>query len=281
MTFRMTVLVLRNSEYAILKWFAMVEQVENAPGLDLPALDTAAVATGYGVNSTKVEDADALTDALRTAIASPQARAGRGGSGAGHVAVLRGSPMTTAAPDRAPDWVAKGTPEPLRTDLARLVGASAVLGRATDLVRYASDASPYRLIPQVVVQPRDPAGVARVIAYGREHGIPVTFRAGGTSLNGQGQGAGILVDVRRHWRGLEILDDDAIAREGSPRDGARPRQPRSQPPSPKARPRSGFDRHRHGGRGGREQLRRHALRHAVRLVPDGQRHDLHDARAGP
>ncbi len=68
----MTVLVLRNSEYAILKWFAMVEQVENSPGLDLPALDTAAVASGYGVNSTKVDDADSLTDALRTAIASPK-----------------------------------------------------------------------------------------------------------------------------------------------------------------------------------------------------------------
>ena len=116
---------------------------------------------------------------------------------------------SATSPDRAPDWVAQGTPEPLRSDLARLVGASAVLGRATDLVRYASDASPYRLIPQAVVQPRDPAGVARVIAYGREHEIPVTFRAGGTSLNGQGQGAGILVDVRRHWRGLEILDDEA------------------------------------------------------------------------
>jgi len=48
----------------------MVEQVEKAPGLDLPALDTAAIASGYGVNSTKVEDADALTDALRTAIGS-------------------------------------------------------------------------------------------------------------------------------------------------------------------------------------------------------------------
>ncbi len=37
-------LVLNNSEYAILKWFAGVEQVEGAPGLDLPALDVAAVA---------------------------------------------------------------------------------------------------------------------------------------------------------------------------------------------------------------------------------------------
>src|SRR5688572_33235977 len=105
------------------------------------------------------------------------------------------------APDRAPDWVAEGTPEPLRSDLARLVGESAVLGRATDLVRFASDASPYRLIPQVVVQPRDPAGVARVIAYGREHGIAVTLRAGGTSLNGQGQRAVILLYVRRNRRG--------------------------------------------------------------------------------
>ena len=34
-----TVLVLRNDEYAILKWFGMLEDIEGAPGLDLPALD--------------------------------------------------------------------------------------------------------------------------------------------------------------------------------------------------------------------------------------------------
>ena len=48
-----TYLVLRNTEYAILKWFAEVEQVSGAPGLDLPALDVAAVAAGYGVNTTR------------------------------------------------------------------------------------------------------------------------------------------------------------------------------------------------------------------------------------
>ena len=48
---------------------------------------------------------------------------------------------------------------------------------------------------------REPEDVAKVLAYGRRSGIPVTFRAGGTSLNGQAQGDGILVDVRRHWRG--------------------------------------------------------------------------------
>jgi benzoylformate decarboxylase len=65
-----TFLVLRNNEYAILKWFAAIETVEGAPGLDLPALDCAAVASGYGVNSRKVEGAEELREALAAAIAS-------------------------------------------------------------------------------------------------------------------------------------------------------------------------------------------------------------------
>ena len=108
--------------------------------------------------------------------------------------------------DRAGDHVAAGTAEPLASQLRAIVGDDGLLGRASDLIRYASDASPYRVIPQAVVQPRDPAGVARVLAYARGKGIGATFRGGGTSLNGQGQGAGILIDVRRHWSGVEVLD---------------------------------------------------------------------------
>ena len=65
-----TFLVLRNAEYAILKWFALAEGVEGAPGLDLPALDVAAVATGYGVPSTKVETGEELRAALGERIGS-------------------------------------------------------------------------------------------------------------------------------------------------------------------------------------------------------------------
>jgi benzoylformate decarboxylase len=65
-----TFLVLRNEEYAILKWFAMLEQVSGAPGLDLPALDVAAVARAYGMEARDVSGRDELTDALREAIAA-------------------------------------------------------------------------------------------------------------------------------------------------------------------------------------------------------------------
>jgi benzoylformate decarboxylase len=63
-----TFLVLRNEEYMILKWFAQLEQVTGAPGLDLRGLDVAAVATAYGVPSREVAGREELTEALREAI---------------------------------------------------------------------------------------------------------------------------------------------------------------------------------------------------------------------
>jgi benzoylformate decarboxylase len=65
-----TFLVLRNEEYAILKWFAEVEGVSGAPGLDLPRLEVAPVAEGYGVKAHRVADRDEVAAALSTALAS-------------------------------------------------------------------------------------------------------------------------------------------------------------------------------------------------------------------
>jgi len=134
------------------------------------------------------------------------------------MALLERSPQSLAprvdepAADRAPDAIAAGVAQPLRGELEALLGADRVLAKAGDLVKYASDASPYRLFPQAVVMAREAADVAKVLAYGREKGIPVTFRAGGTSLNGQGQSDGILVDVRRHFGGVAV-------EPGQPREG--------------------------------------------------------------
>jgi D-lactate dehydrogenase len=123
-----------------------------------------------------------------------------------------GRPEGPPAPDRAPDSLAAGTPEPLRGDLIRLLGHDRVLARASDLIRYASDASPYRLFPQVVVMAHDTGDVLKTIEYARSHGLHLTFRGGGTSLNGQGQTDGILLDVRRHWFGVSVEEDGRRAR---------------------------------------------------------------------
>ena len=127
--------------------------------------------------------------------------------------VKRIAPEAAApAEDRVPDSLASGTPAPLRSDLVALLGADRVLGRVSDLVRYASDASPYRMIPKSVVMAHDVDDVVKVMDYARRSGVPITFRAAGTSLNGQAQGDGVMVDVRRHWRGVQVEDDGARVR---------------------------------------------------------------------
>jgi benzoylformate decarboxylase len=70
----LTILVLRNDEYAILKWFSDLEQVEGAPGLDLPGLDCVALAKAYGMRADRVEDADSLRDALAEGIGANEPR---------------------------------------------------------------------------------------------------------------------------------------------------------------------------------------------------------------
>ncbi|MGH2982577.1 MAG: benzoylformate decarboxylase [Solirubrobacterales bacterium] len=66
----LTVLVLRNDEYAILKWFAEMEAVDGAPGLDLPALDSAEIGDAYGVASRRVAEPAQLRESLAEAISS-------------------------------------------------------------------------------------------------------------------------------------------------------------------------------------------------------------------
>lgn len=118
------------------------------------------------------------------------------------------------APDRVPDAQAGGTPEPLRSELSGLLGTDKVLTHISDLVRYASDASPYRFVPQVVVVAEDIDDVSAILSYAHGKGREVVFRAAGTSLNGQAQGEDILVDVRKHWAGVEVIGDGERARIG-------------------------------------------------------------------
>ncbi|MDG4857941.1 FAD-binding protein, partial [Streptomyces sp. T-3] len=128
---------------------------------------------------------------------------------------LRPDPGRAApSPDRVQDRQAQGTPEPLRSELIALLGEEKVLSKVSDLVRYASDASPYRFLPQAVVVAEDIDDVSAVLSYAHGKGREVVFRAAGTSLNGQAQGEDILVDVRKHWAGIEVLGDGAQARIG-------------------------------------------------------------------
>lgn len=96
-------------------------------------------------------------------------------------------------------------------DLEQLLEKNRVKARLIDRYSYARDASLYRLIPKVVVQPKSPDEVAALFNYARRTKIPLVFRAAGTSLSGQSITDGILVEINKYWRGYDIPENaDAI-----------------------------------------------------------------------
>ncbi|MEU6643476.1 FAD-binding and (Fe-S)-binding domain-containing protein [Saccharomonospora sp. NPDC046836] len=98
--------------------------------------------------------------------------------------------------------------------LAAVLRPADVQTRAIDRLRLANDASHFARTPQAVVTAASAGDVARLFTVSAAAGVPLTFRSGGTSLSGQAVTDGILVDTRRHFRGIEILDDGGRVRVG-------------------------------------------------------------------
>src|SRR5580700_10983800 len=123
-----------------------------------------------------------------------------------------GRPDVPPCSDAVNDELVGGTPEELKGELIEILGEDVVRHRISDLVRYASDASPYRYIPKVIAQPKNIDHVSAIFRYCSRNGRHATFRAGGTSLNGQSQGDDILIDVRQHWSGWKVEDNGSRIR---------------------------------------------------------------------
>lgn len=87
----------------------------------------------------------------------------------------------------------------------------------TDQLRrfaYGTDASLYRLIPEVVVQVDSEQEVQSLLQAARKHGRPVTFRAAGTSLSGQAITDGILAMIGDGFATCDITAEGQIVRLG-------------------------------------------------------------------
>ncbi len=105
-------------------------------------------------------------------------------------------------------------PEVLAAFAAALADPERLRSRASDRLKMAHDASHFALTPQAVAVPVDAAEVGRLFAASAARGVPLTFRSGGTSLSGQAGTEGLLVDTRRHFRDIEVLDGGARVRVG-------------------------------------------------------------------
>ncbi len=74
---------------------------------------------------------------------------------------------------------------------------------------YSTDASNYRVVPEVVAIPRDTDDLIAALTVAREHGASVTMRGGGTSVAGNAIGPGLVIDTSRHLGKVLSIDPEA------------------------------------------------------------------------
>jgi len=81
---------------------------------------------------------------------------------------------------------------------------------------YATDASPYQIVPAAVAFPKTSVEAAHAIQSALSAGVSVTPRGGGTGLSGGAIGDGLIVDFARHNRVIwDFNKDTATVRVGA------------------------------------------------------------------
>nr|WP_307844276.1 FAD-binding and (Fe-S)-binding domain-containing protein [Sanguibacter suaedae] len=78
-----------------------------------------------------------------------------------------------------------------------------------DRALYSTDASNYRVVPRVVVRPRDVDDALAAITTTRDAGFPLTTRGAGTSCAGNSVGPGVVIDFSRHVNTIHDIDVEA------------------------------------------------------------------------
>src|SRR5437867_1456766 len=104
--------------------------------------------------------------------------------------------------------------ERIRDDLKGVVKGEFLFD---DLSRslYSTDASIFQVLPVGVAVPRDEEDVQAIVRYAAEHRIPLVPRGAGTGCAGESLGAGLIIDLSRHFRRiLEIGADTVRAQPG-------------------------------------------------------------------
>jgi len=74
---------------------------------------------------------------------------------------------------------------------------------------YSSDASNYRVVPEVVVFPRHAEEILAALAVCRDLGVPLVPRGGGTSIAGNALSTGVVLDTSRHLNRVIGVDPEA------------------------------------------------------------------------
>jgi D-lactate dehydrogenase len=91
-------------------------------------------------------------------------------------------------------------------DAQQLIPAERRFDDPLSTLAFGTDASFYRLIPQLVIRVESEDEVVGLLKLAQRDHVPVTFRAAGTSLSGQAISDSVLIVLGDNWNAREIRD---------------------------------------------------------------------------
>src|SRR3989344_4310846 len=95
-------------------------------------------------------------------------------------------------------------PAAFLADVAQLIPKIRRFDDPLSTLAFGTDASFYRLIPQLVIRVESEDEVVALLKLAQRDHVPVTFRAAGTSLSGQAISDSVLIVLGDNWNGREV-----------------------------------------------------------------------------
>lgn len=94
---------------------------------------------------------------------------------------------------------------PLFADLAKII-AGDIDCSLEILQKYSTDQSPFIVLPQAIIYPKNTVDIKHVLAFAREYRMPVTVYGKGSSDTGGALGEGIILDMSRYFSQIRNIN---------------------------------------------------------------------------
>lgn len=101
----------------------------------------------------------------------------------------------------------KASHQPFYDELKQHIPVSRLYTDPMKTLAYGTDASFYRMVPQIVVKADTEQEIQTIIRLAQKHKVAITYRAAGTSLSGQSVTDSVLVIMSDSWNKGKVLNN--------------------------------------------------------------------------
>jgi len=82
------------------------------------------------------------------------------------------------------------------------------------LERFSRDMSIYRIVPAMVVEPKNEADVLSTLRFARNEGLSIVSRSGGSDLSGASIGPGIVLNFKKFFNRIVAIGEETMVQPG-------------------------------------------------------------------